>query len=117
MDWFVGVSVSIQIIRAIEARAEEEERGIYRPDNVASVAGVNKHEGGGRNSCGGGGDDGGWAKEICCEKHASQLERSAVHRREERVRETSSKVCVFLLRLTLDRKAHYERMNLWLSDK
>ncbi|CAM9824119.1 unnamed protein product, partial [Ectocarpus fasciculatus] len=33
---------------------------------------------------------------FCCEKHAFQLERSAAHRLEERVKETSSKVDVWL---------------------
>lgn len=65
-----------QIIRAIEATAEEEERGIYRtaePSGGETRVGKKK-------------------RDPCCEKHAFQLERSAVHMLEERVKDTLSKV-------------------------
>lgn len=74
-----------QVIRAIEATAEAEERGVYR-DHCA--AGQKKHvHVVGALDTGGGEEEG-----FCCEKHAFQLERSAAHRLEERVKETSSKV-------------------------
>ncbi|CAN0110638.1 unnamed protein product, partial [Hapterophycus canaliculatus] len=77
--------------------AEAEERGIYRPQPRAAVvaADVNRHGEGDWSSTGG--DDGdGRAKEPCCEKHAFQLERSAAHRLEERIKETSSKINLWL---------------------
>lgn len=87
-----------QLVRTIEATAEAEERGIFQssatpPDGPEHV-GREKHNI----------HDNGGGETPCCEKHAFQLERSAVHMLEERVKETSSKVgggralvCVCLL--------------------
>lgn len=73
-----------QVIRAIEATAEAEERGIYRtpmrPDGDSH--GVRKNHA----------DSGQGEDKPCCEKHAFQLERSSLHMLEERVRDTLSKV-------------------------
>ena len=73
-----------QIIRAIEATAEEEERGIYRTA-TATPSGGESH---------GVRKPDGEEKKPCCEKHAFQLERSAVHMLEERIKDTLSKVGV-----------------------
>lgn len=51
-------------------------------------------DGGGGGGIAGGRDDSSRYSHVCCEKHAYQLQRSAVNAVEERVAETSNKVCV-----------------------
>ncbi|CAN0375663.1 unnamed protein product, partial [Ectocarpus sp. 12 AP-2014] len=69
-----------KVIRAIEATAEAEERGVYRDHRAA---GRKKHV----HVVDALGVGGGEEEGPCCEKHAFQLERSAAHRLEERVKE------------------------------
>lgn len=72
-----------QVIRAIEAAADAEGRGIFR--SYTNLKHRGRYTGWHDAESGGGG-------EMCCEKHAFQIERSAVRMVEERVKETSYKV-------------------------
>lgn len=78
-----------QVIRALEATAEAEERGIFR----TAVRSDGDSRGGERKKHIDGGDRGEDNK-PCCEKHAFRLERSSLHMMEERVRDTLGKVCL-----------------------
>lgn len=80
-----------QVIRAIEATAEAEERGVFRAP-VRSDG--DSHGERSRPADSDRGED----NKHCCEKHAFQLERSSVHLLEERARDTLSKVCWALVR-------------------
>lgn len=75
------------MIRAIEVVADAEERGIFQPLLFYSKQG----RGGGKGNDAENGD----GRVSCCEKHAIKVERSAVHVLDERVKDTSNKVCTF----------------------
>lgn len=77
-----------QVIRAIEAAAAAEERGVFQPA-VLHRARTERHRGQ-RNEPAAGDDDG--DEGPCCEKHALRIKRSALHTLDERVKDTSLKV-------------------------
>lgn len=86
------------MIRAIEATAAAEERGVFRKF-------ANRHH---RRQHLAGDDVGGHVEgELCCEKHALRIEMSAVRMVEERLKDTSDKVFSLLIMYCKVRTAEY----------
>lgn len=79
------------MIRAIEATAAAEERGVFRKS--ANRHHRRQHHADDDDDVSGHGEEG----ELCCEKHALRIERSAVRMVKERLKDTSDKVFSLLI--------------------